>query len=464
MASLSKKQTAQLSELSHDVLLNIIHDLIQDNQQARTMLVNRYLLSAPEILKSVEKKYALRAKSKRFYDYYDADAFFDELTRSMATPLVGVAHLIPEQVESLSVKMMLEFEKFTANVDTSSGSWMDYYTVLLDAWMKSLEAQKYSDPVFIAKKIFTVVEREFYFGIEIFKRYRTLLGMDILRVIRDMYYQKKRPREALDLSVIIQDLDFMTMAYKNDEFFDATHYFDYARLLMEDLRADEALAVLKSQQDDDGLMTNNITWNELYIQALIEEGKKEEAKAHCITAFAFQCSTRFYHLYIKAGEKDVDHSPIFLNIAKEMGLAQYICFASDIERYDLIDACIIATAKDNFADSLAYITHSSLRTLSSTLYKHGYALTATLLRRFLVEENIQQSKSKYYNYAASDMKKAIDYGEGLDESVQLPGTLTYLNALHEQHKRKTALWPLMADKIKGLSVEKDGIHYNGGAS
>lgn len=34
MASLTKKQTAQLSDMSHDVLVNIIHDLIQDNKQA----------------------------------------------------------------------------------------------------------------------------------------------------------------------------------------------------------------------------------------------------------------------------------------------------------------------------------------------------------------------------------------------------------------------------------------------
>jgi hypothetical protein len=65
---------------------------------------------------------------------------------------VGIAHELPEQAESLSVKMMLEFEKFTGNVDTSSGSWMSYYTILLDAWMKSLEAQKNNDPVSIAKK------------------------------------------------------------------------------------------------------------------------------------------------------------------------------------------------------------------------------------------------------------------------------------------------------------------------
>jgi uncharacterized Zn finger protein len=93
------------------------------------------------------------------------------------------------------------------------------------------------------------------------------------------------------------------------------------------------------------------------------------------------------------------------------------------------------------------------------LYKHGYALTATLLRRFLVEEAIHQAKSKYYSYAASDMKKAIDYSETLEESAQLPGTVAYLSALYEQHKRKTSLWPLLVEKIEGLSVGKDGIHY-----
>lgn len=464
MASLTKKQTAQLSEMSHDVLLTIIHDLIQDNKQAKATLVNGYLLSPPDILKAIEKEYTRRAKSTRFYDYHDANALFDELTRNIAHPLEKVADTLPEQAEKLSVKIMLEFEKFSGNIDTSSGSWMDYYSVLMDAWMKSLAAQKNSEPVFIAKKIFDVVVKEFYFGVDIFKKYRTLLGSDILRAIRDRYYQNKCPREAMGLSVIIKDLDFLTMTFKNDEFCHATHYFDYARLLLEDLRADEALAVLNRQRDDDEEITDNIIWNELFVQALIEEGRKEEAKTHCVTAFSFLSNVRFYHLYTKVAEKDVDHSPLFLKIAKKMGLAPYVCFASDIERYDVVDACIIATPKANLTDSLAYITHSFLRTLSSTLYQHGYALSATLLRRFLVEENIQQSKSKYYSYAASDMKKGIDYSDGLEDNADFPGTQTYFTLLYEQYKRKTSLWPLMAEKIKGLSVGKDGIHYNGSVS
>jgi hypothetical protein len=64
-----------------------------------------------------------------------------------------------------------------------------------------------------------------------------------------------------------KDLDFLTMAFKNDEFCHSTHYFDYVRLLMEDLRSDDALAVLNSQRIDDEEITDNIIWNELFIQA-----------------------------------------------------------------------------------------------------------------------------------------------------------------------------------------------------
>ena len=142
MVKLTKKQTEQLSGMSHEALLTALHDLIQDNKQAKDALINGYLSSTSDRLKAIEKEYARRAKSKRFYDYYDADSLFDELTRSIAKPLEKLANTLPEQVEGLAVKIMLEFEDFTGNVDTSSGSWMDYYQVLFDAWMKSLAAQK----------------------------------------------------------------------------------------------------------------------------------------------------------------------------------------------------------------------------------------------------------------------------------------------------------------------------------
>ncbi|MGV7963124.1 regulatory protein RecX [Photorhabdus tasmaniensis] len=457
---LNKKQSELLSSMNHETLVNIIHDLIQDNKQAKSTLVNGYLLSAPDILKAIEKEYNRRAKSKRFYDYYEADAFYDDLTRSIAQPLEKVAGTLPDQVERLSVKIMLDFERLSENSDTSSGSWMDYYSVMLDAWMKSLAAQKNSDPVFLAKKIFDFVANEIYFGSGIFKTYRALLGSDVLRAVRDMYYQKKCHREALDISILIRDIDFLSESLKKGEFCQPEHYFDYARLLMDEVRPGEAIELLLyMDKQGDKQYSDKATWDELFITALIEDGKSDEAMDKSIAAFSFRCDTRFYRLYTKASGKGNDNIQSFLNIAKEKGLAPYICFASDIARFDLIDNCITATPKEELISSLAYLTNSFIRTLSSTLYKHGYALTATRLRRILVEDVIHRAKSKYYSYAASDMKKAIDYSEGLEESPQLPGTETYLRVLYEKHKRKTSLWSAMAEKIQGLSVGKNGIRY-----
>ncbi|HGJ5877313.1 MAG TPA: hypothetical protein ACHBX0_14275 [Arsenophonus sp.] len=117
---LNKKQNELLNGMIHEDLLNVIHYIIQDNEQAKAALVNGYLLSDQEILKSVEKEYNRQNKSKHFYDYYEADALYDELTRRIAQPLEKVADTLPEQVESLSAKIMLEFDKFSENTDSSS--------------------------------------------------------------------------------------------------------------------------------------------------------------------------------------------------------------------------------------------------------------------------------------------------------------------------------------------------------
>ncbi|MEL5515710.1 hypothetical protein PTR77_25830 [Serratia bockelmannii] len=173
---LNKKQKELLIGMNHETLVRIIIELAEDNRQARSTLMNGYLLSAPDIIKAIEKEYNRRAKSKRFYDYYEADRLYDEMTRTIAQPMGKIAATLPEAVEKLSTRIMLEFEKFSENTDSSSGSWMDYYSVLLDAWMTSVVAQKNTDPTITAGKVFSFVARESYFGSELFTKYRALLN------------------------------------------------------------------------------------------------------------------------------------------------------------------------------------------------------------------------------------------------------------------------------------------------
>lgn len=73
---LTKKQNSQLAAMSHEALIEMIITLIQDNKQAKTTLVNQFLSTPDEMLKTIEKTYKMKTKSKRFYDYRETDTFF----------------------------------------------------------------------------------------------------------------------------------------------------------------------------------------------------------------------------------------------------------------------------------------------------------------------------------------------------------------------------------------------------
>jgi hypothetical protein len=105
------------------------------------------------------------------------------------------------------------------------------------------------------------------------------------------------------------------------------------------------------------------------------------------------CTASLYQLYKKASGQGDDNIQTFLDIAKSKGLIVYILFAVEVERFDLIDDCVTSTPKEKLATILESLSGSSVRTLSSELYKYGYALSATLLRRFLVEASNRERLS-----------------------------------------------------------------------
>ena len=459
---LNKKQRERLNALSHGELLTVIDDLIQDNKQAKTTLINKYLLSDDDLLKAVQKEYAKLSKSTRFYDYYTADARFHELTRIIAEPLKKTAATLPEQTEGLCAKIIHGFERLIENIDSSSGSWMTCYSSLIEAWISAVAAQKNSPPAVIADKMVNFFDGEFYFGAGMLKQYRTQLGNDVLRAMRDRYYQKQEFQEAVDLSLLIADVNFLERAVNNDEFCSSQHYFGYARLLIDEVQPEKALALLELMEArSDVTPVDDIIWLELFITALIEDGRRREAMDKARDAFSHTCDTRFYRLYMKAGGDPDNDTADFIRTAKAKGLRAYLHFAEDLTRFDLISDVLIATPVAELESHFAYCTSSSLRTLSGKLYQHGFALAAVILRRVLVESYIDKAQSKYYAYAASDMKKAIDYSEGLEESAQFAGTLNYLRALYAQHKRKSALWQAMAGKVQGLSADNNRCFYCG---
>ena len=91
----------------------------------------------------------------------------------------------------------------------------------------------------------------------------------------------------------------------------------------------------------------------------------------------------------------------------------------------------------------------TMRKWSTALAQQGFPLSAVLLRRKLVEDNLMQARSANYKYAVSDLKKSLDYMEHLSVEHQqlIPSTLEYITALHEKHQRKYAFWNACVDFI-----------------
>jgi hypothetical protein len=199
------------------------------------------------------------------------------------------------------------------------------------AWIRHF-LQKSSDPALIAQRSLILLPTNFILALKFSKPIaRCLARMFYARC--GIYYQKQHLREALDISILIRDMDFLSAACKRGELCRPEYYFDYARLLIDDVRPGEAIELLVyMEKQEDKRYADKTICNELLITALIEDGRINEAMDKSIAAFSFQCDTRFYHLYAKSSGKENDNVQTFLNIAKEKGLDAYICFAADIAR------------------------------------------------------------------------------------------------------------------------------------
>ncbi|WP_228863008.1 DUF6880 family protein [Xenorhabdus sp. PB30.3] len=465
-SKLNKKQIELLASFDKDRLLEIIHTLVENNEQACSVLVGGYLMEPKDLLKLIEKGYKQRTKSKRFFDYYETDGFFDELHNYLKELLGKAIQSEPEESELLLIKMLQDFERICENKDTSSGGWQDFYYYLIDSWIKALSLQKEQSSVVIARKIFKLFQSDTFFSISLFNEYKSVLGLETIRQLRDIFYQNRKNINALELSYLIKDVHFFQAYFVENKVFERSeHYLNYAQLLIDDVRADEAITVLEEfiKTDTRNMYNAKERAVELLIKAYTEEGKKEEAKKLCIKAFQGYCDHKFYQLYeniIENNEK-ADGLKLFLDIASQSKPHNYLLFLMAIEKFDIIDNYVLGLTASEMKLTLTLLTASKFRELSNSLNQYHFPRSATFLRRTLVENVLEGAKSQYYKYAVSDLKKSLEFGMDIKDSDGIAASQVYLAALYEKHKKKSSFWPQVVEKITGISVKKDGIQYEG---
>lgn len=460
MSKLNHKQLKLLNEMSAEQLVNLVCILAENNKQTKYLLVNNYLLSADESLKRAGSEYKRKLNARRSYDYHAAAAFFDDMYRNIVLPVKNTVSILPAKVELFCENLLLTFDKISEIADTSSGSWIQYYNGVADVWLKSIALQKDREVNIVVDKMMFILECNAYFDFKLFKRHKKELGNDIICALRKRFVSQNVVNTAIELSLYISDIDFIRESYKNGMLKSPEHIIKFADLLIVRLCAEEAIQVLNETKSvhsgsDSGLQDK---WTETYIQALIEQGKIQQAKELCIQGFNNRCNINFYNIYNRLDDSDASQD-IFFYIARSRGFAFVVLFLFQINDYKKLDNEIV-NAGENLSDVLALLRDSFIRSLSSELYRYNYPVSAILLRRVLIEACINRAQSKYYWYAASDMKESIDYSKNITGTTLVSTVEEYFEILFMTHKRKQILWDIMQEKIEGITIGKDTISYS----
>jgi hypothetical protein len=110
-------------------------------------------------------------------------------------------------------------------------------------------------------------------------------------------------------------------------------------------------------------------------------------------------------------------------------------FLQEIQAWDAVNALI-----QKHHDGLEGDIYPFYRPLSQTLAHKGYYLAACLIRRRLVEANLAHAQSKYYKYAASDLKYSQMYADEVSDWYHFMTHGQFVQQLQNQHGKKRTFW------------------------
>jgi len=152
----------------------------------------------------------------------------------------------------------------------------------------------------------------------------------------------------------------------------------------------------------------------------------------------FEFTPKYYLDYIKnAKEADLADfkSSAMTKVLSHSNLSEQMVFLEAVQEYQVLEDTLLSNLHQ-----LREYEYSYYRKLSKVLAANGRYLGATMLRRYLVNSILIKATSKYYDYAVSDLKLAIEYGAQVVDWKNIPDSGHYVKNLQDTHKKKYSFW------------------------
>ena len=430
-ATIIKKLEAKTKEELLEILISL------DSVKGVSEFIKlNYLMKPEDKVKVLTKAFAKYKLKTRFHDYHETNEFFDNLTTEVLKPIALVLNEAPEASATLIQSMIDGFESLVAAKDDSSGCAGQFLADCVELWGKAWQAAPNKDLDKLANLVVSYYLNQGYIGSEIFAYFKVALGKPGLFAAEQQLTTKQ------DMRLFLMELQNEPDRYIAELDGTNTHLNVYelkaAEMLIDHLRSDEAIKRLMKIPDNRYDTRDYIKRQELLIKAFSDEGQSKNAQDIRWQTFTNTLEPKYYNDFIKFAAPEVQaeirQQAIELSL-KNNDFNATLVFLEAIEEYECIEDLIVKNL-----DKLDQYNYSYYRKLSKSLAVNGKMLSAVLIRRSLVDDLLAKAASKYYDYAVSDLKLAVEFGNQVQNWLHFANTSEYLDSLKLRHKKKYSFW------------------------
>jgi len=246
-----------------------------------------------------------------------------------------------------------------------------------------------------------------------------------------------------DIADLQGDVDAYMSRYSAEQLTYGTIAPDVARRLIDAGRLDEALVIIqraRAAEEGKSFRASGYELDEVYEDCLQKMGKLDELKAHLWATFQQTLYAGSLRKYLKmlpdfddmeAEEQALSHAETH----PHLGAAIHFLLAwPDLRR---LAKLVLARADD--LDGNSYET----LTAAADALEPDHPLAATLLRRAMITDTLDGSKTKRYRHAARHLQECQSCASVLGEFGRFPDHGQFHAALKQKHGRKYGFWELV---------------------
>ena len=432
---------------NHEKLVDILLSLHDNNHDVGKQLdiIFAGLDDDPKkIVSMIKKEITSLKRSSKFVDYYESDSLADRLNDLR----LRIVNDFNAKSPKIAFEMMLDFLDMHKNtlerVDDSNGTVSGVFFTACDDLGSLARQVNLPNNQELVEIIFTrFINNDYSIYDSIIHSFKDVLKDQDFDLLKEKLKNAENDKNALTIKHGLKsiadcqnDVDEYIAACAFEDGICAHDHLDIAKRLIKHWRPKEALKWLDNMETP-----INHSWQkdkkDLKIQALELDGNYEQAQKERLLWFSETLSPKLYGEILKAAKPDFKETFQSDAVKKAFQFPEphgAMSFLVQIQEFE--EVAKFVHARFNELNGRQYYT---LRP-AADLLQNTDPIAATLLYRKMIEPVLDETKSKYYNYAAKDL---VICGV-LNSKIANWGTLQnhgeYLKVIETKHKRKISFW------------------------